>query len=401
LTSNWEKRNEIELCRNEKKLFEEILDKIVNEYESIKNEISKLIDNCNKFYISRDSSISNMDLLKSQADKEHNEFEREWKELNRLIENDSKMKEFLKSGGETPIPNPPLLPPATTAGMGVEDRVSGNENRERIKIISNFFKNIQNSTGFSNLHEIVEFFNFNEISNNSLFSQLTSNSEEIAELNKLIESVSTNTNLIRQGNGEDVYVSELEDKLSKIEKENEKIIREISNIYKIINLIRNFISNSIFKYSNKIQKFSNFLNLNDFNLSEFLSYIENIVTRDLHLYRRINPVGRMPRKSLAADNRPPNPRNSLFGVNTNGQKDNSALAPIGKMMQNFKIPSSMDDNDHDGDDGEDNETERGGQDGSSPNNTNEEVKPLSQDELRNRVMLKLKKKMLKFEKKRK
>ena len=37
-----------------------------------------------------------MTSLKQQADKEHQEFEKEWRELGRLIENDKKMKEFMR-----------------------------------------------------------------------------------------------------------------------------------------------------------------------------------------------------------------------------------------------------------------------------------------------------------------
>ena len=37
-----------------------------------------------------------MSALKSQADKEQSEFEAEWKELGKMIEQDRKMKDFMK-----------------------------------------------------------------------------------------------------------------------------------------------------------------------------------------------------------------------------------------------------------------------------------------------------------------
>ena len=37
-----------------------------------------------------------MSALKAQADKEQEDFEREWKELGKMIEQDRKMKDFMK-----------------------------------------------------------------------------------------------------------------------------------------------------------------------------------------------------------------------------------------------------------------------------------------------------------------
>merc|ERR1711904_607442 len=54
------------------------------------------IEQANAAYEARDQAQGQMAALKSQADREHREFEGEWKELGRLIENDKKMKEFMR-----------------------------------------------------------------------------------------------------------------------------------------------------------------------------------------------------------------------------------------------------------------------------------------------------------------
>ncbi len=59
-----------------------------------KKSISKIFSKINQ---ARDNAQHQMTSLRHQADKEHKDFESEWRELGRLIENDKKMFEFLKS----------------------------------------------------------------------------------------------------------------------------------------------------------------------------------------------------------------------------------------------------------------------------------------------------------------
>merc|ERR1711975_147475 len=57
---------------------------------------ANIIEQANAAYEARDSAQAQMAALKQQADKEHAEFEKEWRELGKLIENDKKMKEFMR-----------------------------------------------------------------------------------------------------------------------------------------------------------------------------------------------------------------------------------------------------------------------------------------------------------------
>ena len=59
-----------------------------------------IIEISNKAYEARDAAQSEMAALKSQADKEQEDFEREWKELGKMIEQDRKMKDFMKKERE-------------------------------------------------------------------------------------------------------------------------------------------------------------------------------------------------------------------------------------------------------------------------------------------------------------
>merc|ERR1712072_1348778 len=89
-------REQIDTLRRERVVFDDIYKKLENELHSKKKEMANIIEQANAAYEARDSAQQQMAALKQQADKEHSEFEKEWRELGRLIDNDKKMKEFMR-----------------------------------------------------------------------------------------------------------------------------------------------------------------------------------------------------------------------------------------------------------------------------------------------------------------
>merc|ERR1740127_290074 len=89
-------REQIDTLRRERVVFDDIYKKLENELHSKKKEMANIIEQANAAYEARDSAQAQMAALKQQADKEHAEFEKEWRELGKLIENDKKMKEFMR-----------------------------------------------------------------------------------------------------------------------------------------------------------------------------------------------------------------------------------------------------------------------------------------------------------------
>merc|ERR1712054_336003 len=96
IAANRKLREEIDLLRRERLVFDDIYRKLENELQQKKKEMANIIEQANAAYEARDSAQAQMAALKQQADKEHAEFEKEWTELGRLIENDKKMKEFMR-----------------------------------------------------------------------------------------------------------------------------------------------------------------------------------------------------------------------------------------------------------------------------------------------------------------
>jgi len=89
-------REQIDGLRRERVVFDSIYKKLEQELQVKKKEMANIIEQANAAYEARDQAQGQMAALKSQADREHREFEGEWKELGRLIENDKKMKEFMR-----------------------------------------------------------------------------------------------------------------------------------------------------------------------------------------------------------------------------------------------------------------------------------------------------------------
>merc|ERR1712087_628666 len=96
IAANRKLREEIDLLRRERLVFDDIYRKLENELGQKKKEMANIIEQANAAYEARDSAQAQMAALKQQADKEHAEFEKEWRELGRLIENDKRMKEFMR-----------------------------------------------------------------------------------------------------------------------------------------------------------------------------------------------------------------------------------------------------------------------------------------------------------------
>merc|ERR1712048_599485 len=96
IAANKKLREEIDLLRRERLVFDDIYRKLENELSQKKKEMANIIEQANAAYEARDSAQAQMAALKQQADKEHAEFEKEWRELGKLIENDKKMKEFMR-----------------------------------------------------------------------------------------------------------------------------------------------------------------------------------------------------------------------------------------------------------------------------------------------------------------
>jgi chromosome segregation ATPase len=195
VTANRGLREQIDTLRRERVVFDDIYRKLENELQQKKREMAFIIEQANAAYEARDSAQAQMASLKQQADKEHAEFEKEWRELGRLIENDKRMKEFMRTKSRT---KDDKGQPAMTDEERQRKKINKNAHdtakslatlsgtQEKTSMHEESFARIQAATGICDIDELVTNFVNVEDTNFTLFKY---NNELTADIKKLEEQI--------------------------------------------------------------------------------------------------------------------------------------------------------------------------------------------------------------------
>lgn len=189
IAANRNLREQIDTLRRERVVFDDIYRKLENELQQKKKEMANIIEQANAAYEARDSAQAQMASLKQQADKEHAEFEKEWRELGRLIENDKRMKEFMrtkvrgnKEDGEGKEEDKHKKKITKHTWHTTESLVTMTSNQDKVASYEEAFSRIQAATGICDIDQLVQNFIDAEDTNFSLFKY---NNELSAEIEKL------------------------------------------------------------------------------------------------------------------------------------------------------------------------------------------------------------------------
>jgi len=172
-------REQIDLLRRERLVFDDIYRKLENELQQKKKEMANIIEQANAAYEARDSAQAQMAALKQQADKEHAEFEKEWRELGRLIENDKRMKEFMRTkvkeaGSKDAQPKELTSKKSMTLTKSPSETrkslaAGSTGNPDKVTSLEEAFSRIQAATGICDIDELVLTFLNGEDQNFGLF----------------------------------------------------------------------------------------------------------------------------------------------------------------------------------------------------------------------------------------
>mmetsp|Transcript_4046 Transcript_4046/g.8751 ORF Transcript_4046/g.8751 Transcript_4046/m.8751 type:complete len:550 (+) Transcript_4046:72-1721(+) len=199
IAANRSLREQIDTLRRERMVFDDIYRKLENELQQKKKEMANIIEQANAAYEARDNAQAQMAALKQQADKEHAEFEKEWRELGRLIENDKKMKEFMrqkvrnreaeqaKANEASPKEDDRHRKKLTRNAWETQKSLAAaSTNQEKVNSYEEAFSRIQAATGICDIDELVNNFINAEDQNFSLFKY---NNELAADIEKLEQSI--------------------------------------------------------------------------------------------------------------------------------------------------------------------------------------------------------------------
>jgi hypothetical protein len=227
-----------------------------NELQQKKKEMANIIEQANAAYEARDSAQAQMAALKQQADKEHAEFEKEWTELGRLIENDKKMKEFMRQrhrqqdseqrGDLTQDQEDKMKKKVTASAWGIaKDKATMNTHIEKIQSYEEAFAKIQAATGISDVDELVQNFLDGEDQNFTVFNFTTGQNDEIEKLEQHIQDFKTELEQLRSagGKGEDSQnkqkvMASLEEKWNNLDKKAEHYELKYQQTVKTVTSVR-------------------------------------------------------------------------------------------------------------------------------------------------------------------
>jgi coiled-coil domain-containing protein 63/114 len=195
IAANRNLREQIDTLRRERVVFDDIYRKLENELQQKKKEMANIIEQANAAYEARDSAQAQMASLKQQADKEHAEFEKEWRELGRLIENDKRMKEFMRTkvrntkeeGDQSKEEEKHRKKITKNAWDAASSLVTITQNQDKVATYEEAFARIQAATGICDIDELVQNFIQAEDTNFSLFKY---NNELSADIEKLEQQIS-------------------------------------------------------------------------------------------------------------------------------------------------------------------------------------------------------------------
>lgn len=184
-------REQIDTLRRERLVFDDIYRKLENELVQKKKEMANIIEQANAAYEARDQAQAQMAALKQQADREHAEFEKEWKDLGKLIANDKKMKEFMRSKVKTATDTTESKDDekhrkkvAKNAWDTAASLATVSASQEKAASYEEAFARIQAATGICDLEELVVSFISAEDQNFSLYefnNQLVAESEKLEQ----------------------------------------------------------------------------------------------------------------------------------------------------------------------------------------------------------------------------
>jgi len=304
LANNKRLRENIDNLRRERLVFDQIYKKLEKELAEKKKEMARIIEISNKAYEARDAAQAEMAALKQQADKEQQEFEQEWKELGKMIEQDRKMKDFMKKEreklsmaehrGEMTVEQEASLKKKVLRGnWGIaKDKASIHASMEKVQSYEEAFAKIQAATGISDIDELVTTFINAEDQNFALFNYVNELNSECEKLEEQIADIKSEIEKYKgQGlntdNQRKKILKDLEERLQKTEAKAEQYEKKYEAAMKTVNALKVGIQSIFNKIGCNTPANMEMLGnegVTESNMMQYLGIIEQRTNEILQLY---------------------------------------------------------------------------------------------------------------------
>lgn len=303
IAANRKLREQIDLLRRERLVFDDIYRKLENELQQKKKEMANIIEQANAAYEARDSAQAQMAALKQQADKEHSEFEKEWRELGRLVENDKRMKEFMRQKVRTAeakvseSQKDDTQKKKATKGFTDSQKFQGaiTANQNKVAAFEEDFARIQAATGICDIDELVQTFSNGEDQNYGLFKYNNLLRADIEKLEQQIanyqeEHVTLSGSSNRKEDTERLKVLEsLEEKWTDIERKADSFDIKYQEAQQTLTHVRDQINAIFVKLQCTVEDLPSGCGtgISEANMNLFLAVVESRTNDLMNVYEQI------------------------------------------------------------------------------------------------------------------
>eukprot|EP00002_Diphylleia_rotans_P019328 TRINITY_DN3741_c0_g1_i5.p1 TRINITY_DN3741_c0_g1~~TRINITY_DN3741_c0_g1_i5.p1 ORF type:complete len:543 (+),score=158.28 TRINITY_DN3741_c0_g1_i5:62-1690(+) len=365
LAENKELREQIDSLRRERVVFDNIYKKHEKDLLDQKKEMAGVIEMSNSAYEQRDEAQNRVIQLKEKSDKEIAAFEAEMKELNRIIEQDRKMKDFMKLREN---PDKPGSEEKKKKKKGIWEFTNGRAaaqlSMEKVQTYEEGFAKIQAATGISDIDEFVNAFIKVEDQNFSLFNFVNELNNEIEKLEEQISEIRAEIEKyksqgINSDNQRKKILKDLEERLLRTESKSEQYENKHNQSMRIAGSLKAAIQ-SIFNRigcntSAVIEMLGN-QGVTEANMMQYLGIIEQRANEILRSYQAIQTQNQ---EAASGQQAPGQPSMASLGP----------AAPPGSLSFYINPPSTNEE--EDSDEEEDNE---------------DDDRPLTREELKSKTM---------------
>ena len=295
LARNKHLRDEVNSLRNEKKISEEILKNL--HIESKAREEEDRLSEVKLQELKEESKIIKDKLRKVRLDKKHGDqemekFNKDWKEVDKMMDAYINSEELFK---EEPIDTPKTpeneaenTEEANTAKAAPPEKSSIRDAVNKVEMLSEAFKKIEEATGISDVDEIVKIFIQSEEHNYSLFSHVNELTKDIQRLDYQI--LEMNEEIMRYNQAglmtaaqREHTLKELESKLNFTEMRAEKYEQRYETTMNIITMFKIGIHQLMEKIG--VADVITEEGVNEGNIMQYLGIIELRTNEVLQMFR--------------------------------------------------------------------------------------------------------------------
>jgi len=345
--------------RLEKKTFDTIRLKLEKELVENKQKIMEGIETSTAAYEARDEAQGKMMALKEKADKDLAQYNTELKELMRIIEHDRKLKEFMRIKSEERAEM--MEGELSSQRKKKDEKERGDKAEETIESYEAAFQTIKEATGIEDIDLLVSKFIEVEDKNFALFNYVNELNNEIELLQ---EQINENQAEIEKFKSEEVEMAsqrkallkDLEDSLSSSTEQADQYDTQYKQSKKILEQLKSGVDSLFNKTNCDRSAITDMLGgasgVTDANMMQFLGLIEQRTNELLQVH------GFLTTKESDREGEP------AVAVGLLGQGPQPGMASVAIVP-----PTTGDDYDSDGSSG-----------------SEDEQRPLTQQELKNKIL---------------